>query len=235
MSSIVAERRARALALEHAGALPRLEGFVPRLAQAPQDRPIEISECRGLDPIGQRTVQKLRRPSSGLEPDALSRRWPAGCKTDERFGVLSHRQSSDRRVSGRGDPRAVRRSRSRFARRVSVRNSTRLARGRRNRAGSRVKRQQRNRDQQGDLRQADELQRVQAMGGGEGERIPRRIEEGGHDRVQASEPVIYRRSEIRHGRGRLLSSRWSLAGTNPERRRTARSSPAARASASARP
>src|SRR5208282_1044575 len=39
----------------------------------------------------------------------------ARARTRGRPGVLSHRQSGDRRVSGRCDPRAVRRCRSRFA------------------------------------------------------------------------------------------------------------------------
>jgi len=40
---------------------PRLEGFVPGLAQTPQDRPIEISECRGLDPIGEHAHEQPSR------------------------------------------------------------------------------------------------------------------------------------------------------------------------------
>ena len=48
--------------------VPRLEGFVPRLAQAPQDRPIEISECRGLDPIGEHAHEKPSGEMGGSDP-----------------------------------------------------------------------------------------------------------------------------------------------------------------------
>jgi hypothetical protein len=45
----------------------------------------------------------------------------ARARTCGRFGVLPHWRSDDGRVSGRGDPGAVWRGRSRFARRVTVR------------------------------------------------------------------------------------------------------------------
>ena len=48
--------------------VPRLKGFVPRLAQAPQDRPIEIPECRGLDPIGEHAHQQPSRKMGGSDP-----------------------------------------------------------------------------------------------------------------------------------------------------------------------
>ena len=49
-------------------ASPELEGFVPYLAQTPQDRPIEISECRGLDPIGERAHEQPSRNMGGSDP-----------------------------------------------------------------------------------------------------------------------------------------------------------------------
>ncbi len=45
--------------------VPRLEGVVP---QTPQDRPIEISECRGLDPIGEHAHQQPSRKMGGSDP-----------------------------------------------------------------------------------------------------------------------------------------------------------------------
>jgi hypothetical protein len=38
--------------------LSGLEGFALHLAQATQDRPIEISECRGLNAIGEQARQE---------------------------------------------------------------------------------------------------------------------------------------------------------------------------------
>ena len=48
--------------------VPRLEGVVP---QTPQDRPIEISECRGLDPIGEHAHQQPSRKMGGSDPAQL--------------------------------------------------------------------------------------------------------------------------------------------------------------------
>src|SRR5208337_2832597 len=47
---------------------PRLEGFIPGLAQTPQDRPIAISECRGLDPIGEHAHEQPSREMGGNDP-----------------------------------------------------------------------------------------------------------------------------------------------------------------------
>ena len=46
----------------------RLEGFVPGLAQTPQYRPIEIPDCRGLDPIGEHTHEQPSRKMGGSDP-----------------------------------------------------------------------------------------------------------------------------------------------------------------------
>src|SRR5271165_6496879 len=48
--------------------VPRLEGVV---SQTPQDRPIEISECRGLDPIGEHAHQQPSRKMGGSDPAQL--------------------------------------------------------------------------------------------------------------------------------------------------------------------
>ena len=42
----------------------RLEGVV---SQTPQDRPIEISECRGLDPIGEHAHEQPSRKMGGSD------------------------------------------------------------------------------------------------------------------------------------------------------------------------
>ena len=54
---------------------PRLEGSVPGLAQAPQHRPIEISECRGLDPIGEDAQEQPSRQMGGRVPPRWFRHW----------------------------------------------------------------------------------------------------------------------------------------------------------------
>ncbi len=38
------------------------------LAQTPQDRPIEISGCRGLDPIGEHAHEQPSRDMGGSDP-----------------------------------------------------------------------------------------------------------------------------------------------------------------------
>ena len=38
------------------------------LLQTPQDRPIEISECRGLDPIGEHAHEQPSRKMGGSDP-----------------------------------------------------------------------------------------------------------------------------------------------------------------------
>ena len=48
--------------------VPRLEGVVP---QTPQDRPIEISQCRGLDPMGEHAHQQPSRKMGGSDPAQL--------------------------------------------------------------------------------------------------------------------------------------------------------------------
>ena len=47
---------------------PQLEGFGPYLAQTLQDRPIEIPECRGLDPIGEHAHEQPSRKMGGSDP-----------------------------------------------------------------------------------------------------------------------------------------------------------------------
>ena len=49
-------------------ASPELEGFVPGLAQTSQDRPVEIPECRGLDPIGEHAQEQPSRKMGGSNP-----------------------------------------------------------------------------------------------------------------------------------------------------------------------
>jgi hypothetical protein len=48
--------------------LSGLEGFALHLAQAAQDRPIEISECRRLDAIGEHGRQEPSRKMGGRDP-----------------------------------------------------------------------------------------------------------------------------------------------------------------------
>jgi hypothetical protein len=48
--------------------LPGLEGFAVHLAQAAQDRPIEISERRGLDAIGEHAREEPSRKMGGSDP-----------------------------------------------------------------------------------------------------------------------------------------------------------------------
>ena len=48
-------------------ASPELESFVPGLAQTPQDRPIEISERRGLDAIGEHAQEQPSREMGGSD------------------------------------------------------------------------------------------------------------------------------------------------------------------------
>ena len=45
-----------------------LEGFALHLAQMPQDCPIEIPECRGLDAIAEHAREKRSRKMGGSEP-----------------------------------------------------------------------------------------------------------------------------------------------------------------------
>ena len=65
-------------------------------------------------------------------------------------------------------------------------------------ATGRMERQQRNRDEQGDLGQAHELNGTQAMGGGKGEWFLCRQKAGGDQRIQGSKPVIRGGCGIRH-------------------------------------
>src|SRR5208337_4847695 len=45
-----------------------LEGCVPVLAQTPQDRRVEIPECRGLDSIGEHAHEQPSRKMGGSDP-----------------------------------------------------------------------------------------------------------------------------------------------------------------------
>src|SRR5271166_2648855 len=45
-----------------------LEGCVPVLAQTPQDRRVEIPECRGLDSIGEHAHEEPSRKMGGSDP-----------------------------------------------------------------------------------------------------------------------------------------------------------------------
>ena len=45
-----------------------LEGFVPVLVQTSQNRPVEIPECRGLDPIGEHAQEQPSRKMGGSNP-----------------------------------------------------------------------------------------------------------------------------------------------------------------------
>ena len=47
---------------------PQLEGFLPGLAQTPQDRPIEIPECHGLDPVSEHAHEQPSRKMGGSDP-----------------------------------------------------------------------------------------------------------------------------------------------------------------------
>src|SRR5271166_3472055 len=51
--------------------VPRLEGFVPVLVQTSQNRPVEIPECRGLDPIGEHAQEQPSRKMGGSNPDQV--------------------------------------------------------------------------------------------------------------------------------------------------------------------
>ena len=48
-----------------------LEGFALHLAQTPQGRPIEISECRGLDAIGEHAREEPSRKMGGSDPGQM--------------------------------------------------------------------------------------------------------------------------------------------------------------------
>ena len=48
--------------------VPQLEGFLPVLVQTSQNRPVEIPECRGLDPIGEHAQEQPSRTKGGSNP-----------------------------------------------------------------------------------------------------------------------------------------------------------------------
>ena len=56
------------LRLAKGRAFLELEGFLPGLAQTPQDRPIEIPECHGLDPVSEHAHEQPSRKMGGSDP-----------------------------------------------------------------------------------------------------------------------------------------------------------------------
>ena len=50
------------------GRASQLEGFLPVLVQTSQNRPVEIPECRGLDPIGEHAQEQPSRKMGGSNP-----------------------------------------------------------------------------------------------------------------------------------------------------------------------